>query len=240
MITGPTVGLINNIGLALIGLWGSILYFNGAVGLGSISSFVLYSRKFSGPINEIANIFNEIYSALAASERIFRLLDEEEETADIIDAYSLDEVKGDVRMENVSFGYLKDRIVLHNLNLKADAGKTIAIVGPTGAGKTTIINLLMRFYDVNDGNIYVDDHETRTLTRKSLRRSYAMVLQDTWLFEGTIYDNIAYGKQGATKDEVIAAAKAAHIHSFIMQLPDGYDTIIHEDGGNISKGQNSF
>ena len=237
MITGPTVGLINNIGLALIGLWGSILYFNGAVGLGSISSFVLYSRKFSGPINEIANIFNEIYSALAASERIFRLLDEEEETADIIDAYSLDEVKGDVRMENVSFGYLKDRIVLHNLNLKADAGKTIAIVGPTGAGKTTIINLLMRFYDVNDGNIYVDDHETRTLTRKSLRRSYAMVLQDTWLFEGTIYDNIAYGKQGATKDEVIAAAKAAHIHSFIMQLPDGYDTIIHEDGGNISKGQ---
>ena len=148
-----------------------------------------------------------------------------------------EEVKGDVRMENVSFGYLKDRIVLHNLNLKADAGKTIAIVGPTGAGKTTIINLLMRFYDVNDGNIYVDDHETRTLTRKSLRRSYAMVLQDTWLFEGTIYDNIAYGKQGATKDEVIAAAKAAHIHSFIMQLPDGYDTIIHEDGGNISKGQ---
>ena len=117
------------------------------------------------------------------------------------------------------------------------SGKTIAIVGPTGAGKTTIINLLMRFYDVNDGNIYVDDHETRSLTRKSLRRSYAMVLQDTWLFEGTIYDNIAYGKQGATKDEVIAAAKAAHIHSFIMQLPDGYDTIIHEDGGNISKGQ---
>ena len=229
--------LFDNFVLDLIGLWGSILYFNGAVGLGSISSFVLYSRKFSGPINEIANIFNEIYSALAASERIFRLLDEEEETADIIDAYSLDEVKGDVRMENVSFGYLKDRIVLHNLNLKADAGKTIAIVGPTGAGKTTIINLLMRFYDVNDGNIYVDDHETRTLTRKSLRRSYALVLQDTWLFEGTIYDNIAYGKQGATKDEVIAAAKAAHIHSFIMQLPDGYDTIIHEDGGNISKGQ---
>ena len=237
MITGPSVGFINNVGLALIGLWGSILYFNGAVGLGSISSFVLYSRKFSGPINELANIFNEIYSALAASERIFRLLDEEEETADIENAYNLNEVRGDVRMENVSFGYIKDRIVLHNLNLKADAGKTIAIVGPTGAGKTTIINLLMRFYDVNDGNIYVDDHETRTLTRDSLRRSYAMVLQDTWLFEGTIYDNIAYGKQGATKEEVVAAAKAAHIHSFIMQLPDGYDTIIHEDGGNISKGQ---
>ena len=237
MMTGPTMGLINNIGLALIGLWGSILYFNGAVGLGNISSFVLYSRKFSGPINELANIFNEIFSALAASERIFSLLDEEEETADIENAYRLNEAKGNVRMENVSFGYLKDKIILHNLNLNADAGKTIAIVGPTGAGKTTIINLLMRFYDVNDGNIYVDDYETRTLTRDSLRRSYAMVLQDTWLFEGTIYDNIAYGKQSATKEEVIKAAKAAHIHSFIMQLPDGYDTIIHEDGGNISKGQ---
>lgn len=237
MTTGPTVGLINNVGLALIGLWGSILYFNGSVGLGSISSFVLYSRKFSGPINEIANIINEIYSALAASERIFKVLDEEEEVHDKEDAYVINEVTGEVRMENVSFGYLKDRIVLHNLNLKADAGKTIAIVGPTGAGKTTIINLLMRFYDVNDGNIYVDDHETRDITRDSLRRSYAMVLQDTWLFEGTIYDNIAYGKQGATKEEVIEAAKAAHIHNFIMQLPDGYDTVISEDGGNISKGQ---
>lgn len=237
MMTGPTVGLINNIGLALIGLWGSILYFNGSVGLGSISSFVLYSRKFSGPINEIANIVNEIYSALAASERIFRLLDEEEETADIENAKQLDTVKGEVRMENVSFGYLKDRIVLHNLNLNAQAGKTIAIVGPTGAGKTTIINLLMRFYDVNDGHIYVDDNEIRDLKRDSLRRSYAMVLQDTWLFEGTIFDNIAYGKNNATKEEVIAAAKAAHIHGFIMQLPDGYDTVISEDGGNISKGQ---
>ncbi|MGM9940448.1 MAG: ABC transporter ATP-binding protein [Bulleidia sp.] len=237
MMTGPTVGLINNIGLALIGLWGSILYFNGSVGLGSISSFVLYSRKFSGPINEIANIVNEIYSALAASERIFRLLDEEEETADVENAKQLDQVRGDVHMEHVSFGYLKDRIVLHNLNLKADAGKTIAIVGPTGAGKTTIINLLMRFYDVNDGHIYVDDNEIRDLKRDSLRRSYAMVLQDTWLFEGTIFDNIAYGKHNATKEEVIAAAKAAHIHGFIMQLPDGYDTVISEDGGNISKGQ---
>lgn len=237
MMTGPTVGLINNIGLALIGLWGSILYFNGSVGLGSISSFVLYSRKFSGPINEIANIVNEIYSALAASERIFRLLDEEEETADIENAKQLDTVKGEVRMENVSFGYLKDRIVLHNLNLNAQAGKTIAIVGPTGAGKTTIINLLMRFYDVNDGHIYVDDNEIRDLKRDSLRRSYAMVLQDTWLFEGTIFDNIAYGKNNAAKEEVIAAAKAAHIHGFIMQLPDGYDTVISEDGGNISKGQ---
>lgn len=237
MMTGPTVGLINNIGLALIGLWGSILYFNGSVGLGSISSFVLYSRKFSGPINEIANIVNEIYSALAASERIFRLLDEEEETADIENAKQLDTVKGEVRMENVSFGYLKDRIVLHNLNLNAQAGKTIAIVGPTGAGKTTIINLLMRFYDVNDGHIYVDDNEIRDLKRDSLRRSYAMVLQDTWLFEGTIFDNIAYGKHNAAKEEVIAAAKAAHIHGFIMQLPDGYDTVISEDGGNISKGQ---
>ena len=237
MTMGPTVGFINNLGLALIGLVGAVFYLWKIVDLGQISSFVLYSRKFSGPINEIANIINEIYSALAAAERVFRLLDEPEEVKDIYGAKTLSDVQGDVGMKNVSFGYVPGRTILHNLNLKADAGKTIAIVGPTGAGKSTIINLLMRFYDVDAGEILVDGHEIRTLTRDSLRRAYAMVLQETWLFHGTIYENIAYGKENATMEEVVAAAKAARIHSYIMRLPDGYQTVISEDGTNISKGQ---
>jgi len=234
---GPSIGFINNLGLALIGMVGALLYFGNIVSLGQISSFVLYSRKFSGPINEIANIVNEIYSALAAAERVFRLLDEPEEVSDIYQAKVLDRVEGNVQMHNVSFGYVPGKTILHNLNLEADAGKMIAIVGATGAGKTTIINLLMRFYDVNEGEILVDGNEIRRVTRDSLRRSYAMVLQDTWVFSGTIFENIAYGKEGATMEEVIAAAKAAHIHNYIMRLPKGYQTVINEDGGNISKGQ---
>ena len=234
---GPSVNFINNFGLALIGLVGALLYAGGRVSLGNISSFVLYSRKFSGPINEIANIANEILSALSASERVFALLDAQEELPDAKNAQVLTQVQGHVEMRDVSFGYVPGTIVLKDLNLKAAPGQTIAIVGATGAGKTTIINLLMRFYDVNGGSIYVDSHEIRTLTRDSLRRSYAMVLQDTWVFRGTIYENIAYGKEGATREEVEAAAKAAHIHNYIMRLPQGYDTVISEDGGNISKGQ---
>ena len=237
MTTGPTIGMISNIGLAAIGMGGAILYMYSIVGLGQISSFVLYSRKFSGPINEIANIVNEIFSALAASERVFQLLDEPEEAKDIYGATKLVDCKGDVSAEHVNFGYLPEKTILHDFNLEAKAGQMIAIVGPTGAGKTTIINLLMRFYDVNDGAIYVDGRENRTYTMESLRRSYAMVLQETWVFQGTIYDNIAYGKEGATMDEVVAAAKAAHIHNYIMRLPQGYNTVISEDGGNISKGQ---
>ncbi len=237
MTMGPTVGFINNLGLSLIGLVGALFYLWGIVDLGQISSFVLYSRKFSGPINEIANIINEIYSALAAAERVFRLLDEPEEIQDIYNAKVLSDVEGDVEASHVSFGYVPGRTILHDLNLKANPGQTIAIVGPTGAGKTTIINLLMRFYDVDDGAILVDGNEIRTVTRDSLRRTYAMVLQDTWVFRGTIYDNIAYGKEGASMEEVIAAAKAARIHGYVMRLPDGYQTVISEDGGNISKGQ---
>ncbi len=237
MTTGPTVGMINNLGLSLIGMVGAVLYMLGMAGMEQISSFVLYSRKFSGPINEIANIMNEIYSALAAAERVFTLLDQPEEPADLPGAQTLGQVRGDVEARHVSFGYLPGKIVLHDLNLKAKPGQTVAIVGHTGAGKTTIINLLMRFYDVNAGEILVDGKELHEVTRDSLRRAYAMVLQDTWVFQGTIFENIAYGKEGATKEEVIAAAKAARIHHYIMRLPEGYDTVISEDGGNISKGQ---
>lgn len=234
---GPTVGSINNLGLCLIAVFGSFFYMMGRISLGQISSFVLYSRKFSGPINEAANIMNELYSALAAAERVFTLLDEAEELADCEGAKELSSAEGNVALQNVYFGYEKGKTIIHNLNLTAGAGKLIAIVGPTGAGKTTIINLLMRFYDVDAGRILVEGEDIRNYTRKSLRGAYAMVLQDTWVFKGTIFDNIAYGKEGATMEEVVEAAKAAHIHSFIMRLPQGYKTVISEDGGNISKGQ---
>ena len=237
MTTGPTINMINNLGLSLIGMVDAILYLLGGAGMEQISAFVLYSRKFCGPINEIANIINEIYSALAAAERVFALLDQEEETADLPGAEALEEVEGEVEARHVNFGYLPGKTVLRDLNFRAEKGKTIAIVGHTGAGKTTIINLLMRFYDVDSGEIRVDGHEIRHLTRDSLRRAYAMVLQDTWVFGGTIFENIAYGKEGATREEVVAAARAARIHSYIMRLPQGYDTVISEDGGNISKGQ---
>ncbi len=234
---GPSMGFINNICLSLIALLGSVLYMNGTIGLGSISSFVLYSRKFSGPINEVANIINELFSALAAAERVFGLLDQPEEVPDAEGADALQNVRGDVALSHVSFGYDPGRTILHDLSLRADAGRLIAIVGPTGAGKTTIINLLMRFYDPDSGAITVDGWEIRSVTRPSLRAAYAMVLQDTWVFRGTIFENIAYGREGATMEEVVAAARAAHIHPFIMRLPEGYETVISEDGGNISKGQ---
>ena len=234
---GPLVGTVSNLGLAAIGMGGAILYTKGIVDIGQISSFVLYSRKFSGPINEIANIANEIFSALAAAERIFKILDEEEEPANVPDALVLENAQGDVEAKNVDFSYIPGKPIINDLSFKARPGETIAIVGPTGAGKTTIINLLMRFYDVNSGAIYVDEKESRAYTIESLRYNYAMVLQETWLFNGTIFDNIAYGKEGATMEEVVTAAKAAHIHNYIMRLPDGYNSIITEDGGNISKGQ---
>lgn len=236
-VTGPTVNFINNLSLSFISVFGAFLYLAGSMTIGDISSFVLYSRKFSGPINEFANIISEFQSALAAAERVFLLLDELPEPLDAEGAEELSHVEGNVRMEHVSFGYTDETPIIKNLNLNVEKGKLVAIVGPTGAGKTTLINLLMRFYDVGDGHIYLDDRETSEITRNSLRRSYAMVLQDTWLFEGSIYDNIAYGKEGATREEVMAAAKAAKIHSFIKRLPDGYDTILSDDGTNISKGQ---
>ena len=234
---GPSVNFINNISLTLISIFGSLLYLVGSVSLGNLSSFVLYSRRFSGPINEMANIISELQSAASAAERVFRLIDEQPEAADLPQATALADVKGDVQMQGIQFGYDPEKIIIHDLNLHARPGSLVAIVGPTGAGKTTIINLLMRFYDPQKGHILMEGRDSMEITRRSLRAAYTMVLQDTWLFYGTIYDNIAFSRPGATREEVIAAAKAAKIHNFIMGLPDGYDTIVSDDGLNISQGQ---
>ena len=236
-ITGPAVNFINNMSLALVCMFGSLLYMRGGVGLGDLSTFVQYSRRFSGPINEVANIIAELQSAFAAAERVFTLIDAPRETADASDATTLREIRGDVKLQDVDFSYVPGKPIIENLSFHAEPGSLTAIVGPTGAGKTTIINLLMRFYDVDGGGVYVDDKEIRTLTRASLRGAYSMVLQDTWLFHGTIYDNIAYGKPDATMEQVVAAAKAAHIHSYISRLPEGYNTVLSDNGSSISKGQ---
>ena len=236
-MVGPSVNLVNNISLALVTIFGAIRFIFGQMTLGNISSFVLYSRKFSGPINESANIMSELQSALAAAERVFRLLDETEEVADSTDAKVLTDIYGDVELSHVSFGYTKDHTIIHDLSLHAEPGKLIAIVGPTGAGKTTIINLLMRFYDIDSGKITIDGNDITKVTRDSLRRAFAMVLQDTWLFHGTIYENIAYGKPDATLEDVKRVCEAARIHNYIMRLPKQYDTVLTDDGRNISKGQ---
>ena len=236
-ITGPSVNFINNISLALVSTFGSLLFLKGGVLLGDLNSFIQYSRRFTGPINETANIISELQSAFAAAERVFSLIDAEQEPADAENAVELDHVEGDVRLEDVDFSYVEGQPIIQGLNLHAKPGSLTAIVGPTGAGKTTIINLLMRFYDVQAGKIFVDGHEIREVTRASLRKAYSMVLQDTWLFHGTIYDNLAYGKPGATMEDVVAAAKAARIHGYISRLPQGYDTVLTDNGTSISKGQ---
>lgn len=236
-ITGPTVNFINNFSLSLVTVFGAVLYLFKQLTLGNISSFVQYSRRFSGPISEAANIISELQSAAAAAERVLKLMDEQPEPLDKVSSEVLKEVDGDVAMKEVSFGYIPDKVIIRKLFLHAKPGSLTAIVGPTGAGKTTIINLLMRFYDIWDGSIKVDDKEINNLKRASLRKAYAMVLQDTWLFQGSIFDNIAYGKEGATMEEVVAAAKLTGMHSFIKRLPQGYDTVLNEDGINISKGQ---
>ena len=236
-IMGPSVNFVNNLSLSLISMFGAILFLLGKITIGNISSFVMYSRKFSGPINETANIITELQTAAAAAERVFRLLDEPSEIPDAPDAKVLIDTKGMVDIDHVKFGYTPEKEIIHDLRLHADPGQLVAIVGPTGAGKTTIINLLMRFYDVNEGVISVDGYPIRNLTRDSLRKAFTMVLQDTWLFQGTIEENVAYAREDATLEEVIAVCKKAHIHDFVETLPQGYQTVLTDDGVNISKGQ---
>ena len=244
----PTINLINNISLSLIAIMGGILYMysqNGTflatsvffITLGGVAQFVQYSRKFAGPINEFSNILHEFQSAFSAAERVFAILDEAPEKPDSPDAVELSEALGDVRLNDVTFGYTEDKIILKNVTVDAPRGKTVAIVGPTGAGKTTIINLLMRFYDQQSGEILIDGILSAEIKRSDLRRAFTMVLQDTWLFCGTIYDNIVYGREDATPEEVYAAARSAKIDSYIESLPDGYNTVLSDDGVNISKGQ---
>ncbi len=244
----PTINLINNVSLSLVAIFGGILYMysqNGVflegslffISLGGVAQFVQYSRKFAGPINEFSNILHEFQSAFSAAERVFKVLDESPETPDSPDAEDMKKVNGLVEIDGVTFGYRPDRTILKNVSVNAQPGRMIAIVGPTGAGKTTIINLLMRFYDPDSGEIRIDGTPSLKIKRNDLRLAFTMVLQDTWLFHGTVFDNIAYGRQGATAEEVKEAARRAKIDSYIESLPDGYDTVLSDDGVNISKGQ---
>ena len=244
----PTINLINNISIAFVAIFGGILYMysqSGAVlagsvffiSLGGVAQFVQYSRKFAGPINEFSNILHEFQSAFSAAERVFRILDEAPEPLDLPEAQALKEVEGNAELDDITFGYIPEKPILKNVSVLAPKGKTVAIVGPTGAGKTTIINLLMRFYDPQSGEIRIDSIPSLRIKRSDLRLAFTMVLQDTWLFHGTVYDNIVYGRENATMQEVKAAAKAARIDSYIESLPDGYDTVLSDDGVNISKGQ---
>ncbi len=236
-IVGPTVQFVNNFSLAMVSGLGAFLFLNRRISIGNVSSFILYSRRFSGPISELANIMAELQSALSAAERVFALMDEPSEKADDTDAVVLDHPDGYVSFDNVRFSYVPGTEIIHGLTISARPGEMVAVVGPTGAGKTTIINLLMRFYDPDSGVIAIDGHDILHTTRDSLRKQFSMVLQDTWLFKGTIYENVAYGNDRATREDVINACKAAHIHEFITSLKDGYDTILTDDGINISKGQ---
>lgn len=234
---GPAVSLVGNIGTSLIGAAGTLMFVFWNMSLGSINAFLQYARKFSGPVNECANIIGEIQSALAAAERVFRLLDAPSEPGDEPNAITPVSVRGDVEFSHVRFGYSDDVIVISDLSFSAEAGQTVALVGPTGAGKTTLVNLLMRFYDPQGGCIRLDGRDIRSYTRAGLRACFSMVLQDTWLFEGTIFENIAYGREGASAEDVRRAAREANIADFIESLPLGYDTPVTDGGVNFSKGQ---
>lgn len=234
---GPSVMFISNLSLALVSLFGALLFLQGGFTLGGLSAFILYSRRFSGPINEVANLVAELQSAASAAERVFTLLEQPSEPADKADAVTLTEVRGEVEFRDVSFSYIPDVPVIKGMNLTAKPGSLTAIVGPTGAGKTTIINLLMRFYDPQEGEILIDGHSTLDVSRQSLRRSFAMVLQDSWLFNGSIRENIAYGRPEAKLEDIRRAAQAAHIDEFIDAQPEGFDTQISDGAGNLSQGQ---
>ncbi|MGH2409888.1 MAG: ABC transporter ATP-binding protein, partial [Chloroflexota bacterium] len=233
----PMMNFISNLGYVLVSVVGGVLVTKGQIQIGDVQAFLSYSRQFTMPIVQTANIANIIQSTIASAERVFELLDELEEVPDSPSALVLSAPRGDVRFDDVGFRYKEDTPLIEDMNIDVKQGQTIAIVGPTGAGKTTLVNLLMRFYEVNGGRILVDGVDIRELRRGPLRSLFGMVLQDTWLFNGTIRDNIAYGREGATEPEIVQAAKAAHADHFIRTLPQGYDTVLNEEASNISQGQ---
>lgn len=236
-ITNPSTRFVNSLVYTGVGIIGAITAIKGFISVGQLTSFLNYANQYTKPFNEISGVVTELQNALASAARVFELIDEDPEAAEPAGAHELTDVHGEVDLKNVDFSYNKDVELIKNLNLNVKDGQRIAIVGPTGCGKSTVINLLMRFYDVDAGSISVDGYDIREVTRKSLRGNYGMVLQETWLKSGTIRDNIAYGRPDATDEEIIEAAKQSHAHSFIKRLPDGYNTYITEDGGNLSQGQ---
>lgn len=233
----PIMSFINNIGYVFVSVAGGILVTKKAIEIGDIQAFIQYARQFSQPITQTAQITNIIQSTIASAERVFEILDESEEVPEAVEPKVITAPKGEIEFEHVSFGYKKDELLIEDMNISVKPGQKIAIVGPTGAGKTTLINLLMRFYEINSGKILIDGVDTREMRRADLRSLFGMVLQDTWLFNSTIRDNIAYGREGATEREIVAAAQAANADHFIRTLPDGYDTILNEEASNISQGQ---
>lgn len=236
-LTNPATRFVNSLVYASVGIFGAFVAIRQGISVGRLSCFLSYANQYTKPFNEISGVVTELQNALACAARIFELIDEEAQLPDAEDAVVLTDAKGNVKLENVYFSYVPDRKLIENFNLNVKPGQRVAIVGPTGCGKTTVINLLMRFYDVDEGSIKVDGTDIRTITRGSLRTNYGMVLQETWLRAGTIRDNLCMGKPDATEEEMIAAARAAHAHSFIKRLPQGYDTVITEDGGSLSQGQ---
>ena len=236
-LTNPCTRFVNSMVYAAVGLAGALAVVNNTITVGELSCFLSYANQYTKPFNEISGVIAELQNALACAERLFELVEEVPQTPDLPHAAELSDVEGRVNLENVEFSYSKDKELIKNLNLAVESGNRVAIVGPTGCGKTTVVNLLMRFYDVDGGKITVDGTDINEATRKSLRKSYGMVLQDTWLKEGTVRENIAMGKPDATDDEIIAAAKATHAHSFIKRLPNGYDTVISDENSGLSQGQ---
>ena len=236
-LVNPSTRFINSMIYAGVGIAGAVSALSGGISVGQLTCFLSYANQYTKPFNEISGVITELQNALACAARVFELIEEETEVPDCEDAEILENATGDVRLENVYFSYVADKPLIQNFNLNVKPGQRIAIVGPTGCGKTTLINLLMRFYDVNEGKILVDHHKVRNLTRGSLRTNFGMVLQDTWIRKGTVKENIVIGKPDATMEEVIAAAKESHAHDFIKRLPQGYDTVLQEDGGNLSQGQ---
>ena len=236
-ITNPSTRFVNSLVYTGVGIVGALSVVSGNLSVGQLSAFLSYANQYTKPFNEISGVVTELQNALACAGRVFELIEEQPQTPDSANARVLQDAQGAVSIREVGFSYQKDRPLIENFNLEVKPGQRVALVGPTGCGKTTVINLLMRFYDVDEGSIQVDGTDIRDITRHSLRRNYGMVLQETWLKRGTIRENIAYGKPNATLEEIVEAAKAAHAHSFIKRLPQGYDTVIGEDGGNISQGQ---